>query len=402
MSHNIVVPGGATVRLPTAGKYCDRDIVVTAEGGGLSLDVVTASSLPGTVVDGQIVVITGTAPGTAYIDTDEPGSPAVGDVWVVVGGGAKVDLVLTAEAPYFSNGLASAREWNGTDWDIRKGYLGVSGEWKQFSVDMPSVGTPLNDMTWDQVSAISTKGLATNYFAVGDAKEITISGQVGKTTFNGLKLWAYVIGIDHNSDKEGKNTVHFQIGKMGQTSSTRLALVDSKYNQYITEPGYFSFNTSKTNAGGWAVSAMRTTVLGSDSDPKNPTGGTLLSALPVDLRNVMRGVTKYTDNKGSKSNTDAGISATTEYLWLLAEYEVLGLRAYANTYEKNYQKQYAFYSAGNDKKCYKHNATSDIATWWLRSPDYNTNTNFCDIYTNGGQDNSPGDYCNALAPAFCV
>ena len=31
---NITVQGGSSVRLPTAGKYCDRDIVVTAEGGG--------------------------------------------------------------------------------------------------------------------------------------------------------------------------------------------------------------------------------------------------------------------------------------------------------------------------------------------------------------------------------
>lgn len=31
--HKITVPGGESVRLLTAGKYCDRDIVVTAEGG---------------------------------------------------------------------------------------------------------------------------------------------------------------------------------------------------------------------------------------------------------------------------------------------------------------------------------------------------------------------------------
>lgn len=34
MSHNITVEGGTSVRLPTAGKYCDRDIVITATGGG--------------------------------------------------------------------------------------------------------------------------------------------------------------------------------------------------------------------------------------------------------------------------------------------------------------------------------------------------------------------------------
>ena len=30
---NVTVQGGTSVRLPTAGKYCDRDIVVTATGG---------------------------------------------------------------------------------------------------------------------------------------------------------------------------------------------------------------------------------------------------------------------------------------------------------------------------------------------------------------------------------
>ena len=33
-THNITVEGGSSVRLPTAGKYCDRDIIVTATGGG--------------------------------------------------------------------------------------------------------------------------------------------------------------------------------------------------------------------------------------------------------------------------------------------------------------------------------------------------------------------------------
>ena len=37
MSHNIVIEGGTSVRLPTAGKYCDRDIVVTAtDSGGIN------------------------------------------------------------------------------------------------------------------------------------------------------------------------------------------------------------------------------------------------------------------------------------------------------------------------------------------------------------------------------
>lgn len=40
MSFNITVEGGKSVRLKTKGKYCDRDIVVTAEGGTEDLNAV--------------------------------------------------------------------------------------------------------------------------------------------------------------------------------------------------------------------------------------------------------------------------------------------------------------------------------------------------------------------------
>jgi hypothetical protein len=41
MSHNITIKGGEAKRLPTAGKYCDRDIVITAEKGGIDLPNLT-------------------------------------------------------------------------------------------------------------------------------------------------------------------------------------------------------------------------------------------------------------------------------------------------------------------------------------------------------------------------
>lgn len=34
MSHNITIKNGKSVRLPTTGKYCDQDIIITAEGDG--------------------------------------------------------------------------------------------------------------------------------------------------------------------------------------------------------------------------------------------------------------------------------------------------------------------------------------------------------------------------------
>lgn len=48
MSFNIEVEGGSSVRLPTAGKYCDRDIVITATGGGGGMSVADG------IIDGTI------------------------------------------------------------------------------------------------------------------------------------------------------------------------------------------------------------------------------------------------------------------------------------------------------------------------------------------------------------
>lgn len=53
---NIEVQGGSSVRLPTAGKYCDRDIIVKASGGGgWSLEgFVTGTEPIGDIVIGAI------------------------------------------------------------------------------------------------------------------------------------------------------------------------------------------------------------------------------------------------------------------------------------------------------------------------------------------------------------
>ena len=60
MSHNITVDGGSSVRLPTAGKYCDRDIVVTALGGAedLNAELTEQESLIeqlGTILDNIVI-----------------------------------------------------------------------------------------------------------------------------------------------------------------------------------------------------------------------------------------------------------------------------------------------------------------------------------------------------------
>ena len=113
-------------------------------------------------------------------------------------------------------------------------------------------------------------------------------------------------------------------------------------------------------------------------------------------------MTIYTDNTGGGSDSASYVTKTTDYLPLLAEYEIFGTRSYANSAEKNYQAQYAYYSAGNSKVKYRHSATGSTAWWWERSPGYAGSTAFCFVSTNGSAGYTAAGGSYGVAPAFRV
>ena len=130
--------------------------------------------------------------------------------------------------------------------------------------------------------------------------------------------------------------------------------------------------------------------------------GTIIAVIPAELRAVLKSVTKYTDNTGGGSTATSNITATTDYFFLLSEYEVFGSISYANSNESSKQARYAYYSAGNSKIKYKHNGTSTAADWWLRSASASNSVNFVCVNTNGtvSYDSARGSL--GFAPCFCV
>lgn len=265
----------------------------------------------------------------------------------------------------------------------------------------------LNDNSWAAIHSVS--GTGASYWAVGDRKAVAVSGTVGTQAVNGT-YYAYIIGFNHNSSKEG-NGITFGTFKTALSGGTDICLVDGKYDGYSTNgTKYFNMNhSSNTNSGGWKGCDLRYDVLGStntnDGDATattatNPVANTLMAALPSDLRAVMQPMTIYTDNTGGGSDNASYVTKTTDYLPLLAEYEIFGTRTYANSAEKNYQAQYAYYSAGNSKVKYRHSATGSTAWWWERSPNYNNSNNFCNVNTNGNANNNNARYSNGVAPDF--
>lgn len=127
-----------------------------------------------------------------------------------------------------------------------------------------------------------------------------------------------------------------------------------------------------------------------------------MAALPSDLLAVMKTVTKYTDNTGGGSNSSGNVTATADYLFLLAEFEVFGTRYWANQYEQNSQKQYDYYKAGNSRVAYNHSAVSTAVWWWLRSAYYTNSGSFCDVSPGGSYTTTTAPSSAGLRPGFAV
>lgn len=157
-------------------------------------------------------------------------------------------------------------------------------------------------------------------------------------------------------------------------------------------------NTSNTNSGGWSSSYMRTKILGTSLSSYS---GTFIGVLPAALRAVLKPVTKYTNNTGNSTSASA-VTATTDYAFLLSEYEVFGSISYANSNESSKQAQYAYYSAGNSKIKYNHSATSTAVIWWLRSPFASDSSYFVIVYSDGTVHYYIASYSGGVAPGFCV
>lgn len=275
----------------------------------------------------------------------------------------------------------------------------VSGT-TSYSLTLSFVSSTLNNNEWSVIKSVSDAGQGANYWSIGDRKAVTLNGTVGKLSLSNVTTYAFIIGFNHNASVEGTNRIHFQLAKTALSGGTDVCLCDSSYNSTVSTTGYFSMNSSRTNSGGWASSQMRTNICGTSLSSYS---GTIIAVIPAALRAVLKSVTKYTDNTANGGGPTASyVTATTDYFFLLSEFEVFGSISYGNTNEKNKQAQYAYYSAGNSKIKYKHDGTSTAALWWLRSPHAGISAFFVFVVTGGTVTADYADYSLGFAPGFCV
>lgn len=276
------------------------------------------------------------------------------------------------------------------DGQTRSGSVNVVSGTTAYTLTLSFVSSTLNDNEWSAIKSVSDAGQGANYWSIGDCKEITLNGTVGALTLSNYSTYVYIIGFNHNASVEGTNRIHFQLAKTALSGGTDIALYDASAG--------FEMNTNDTNSGGWSASNMRKSVCGTSLSSYS---GTILAVIPAALRTVLKSVTKYTNNTGNSSAASA-VTATTDYFFLLSEYEVCGELVASNTNEKSKQAQYSYYSAGNSKIKYNHGETGTAVNWWLRSPASNGIDSFMIVYKYGSATYYPANFSLGFAPGFCV
>lgn len=204
--------------------------------------------------------------------------------------------------------------------------------------DLPPIGTPLSDWTWEQIVALSNSGRdPQNYFSVGDEKDLILTtGEVVPV----------LIGDFYHNTITG--------------TSTKAPIAFTFKNCLNTK---YAMNDSRTNSGGWDGSVMRNTQMPA-----------ILNTFPAEL--IADGAIKYVDVLASAGGKSTSLVTSSDRLRLHSIAE-LGLDS-ANDVSGEGTK-YAYYTSGNKVKT----INGEASIYWTRSPSTYLSTYFCDVSTSG-------------------
>ena len=223
--------------------------------------------------------------------------------------------------------------------------------------------------TWEEIEEMA-KAISNDSSITDDTETATVNGKTLKVgqmkKIDGKKV--RILGFNHDELADSDKTTAYD-----SATETGKAGISFEYVDFLASAG---MNSSDTNSGGWASSALRGTL-----------NGTTYSSL----------ITTYHIKKVKKDYIPtynvASTQQTEDYLWLLSCGEI-----WDNGYSSNY-KGYAITTEGKQYKYYKKNlgstkydssnditkkpSASSLNRWWLRSPKYNTSASFCYMNPSG-------------------
>ncbi len=226
--------------------------------------------------------------------------------------------------------------------------------------------------TWAQLAEISEAGEAANYFKVGDTKTLPLN--FSGTTEN---VTVRIVGFNHDdlADGSGKAGISIVLASIMQNDAVKITEKTAYGEGYI-----------------WKTSQTRT-ILNS---------GAVYSALPVELRNVIKSVTK-TSNAGLSENYGGlpknSLYTTTDKVWLPSSTEV-GFDADLNASEVAHGQgtRYEYYDSAAKR-------ISGMTTHYPTRSMYTkySNSSVCVFYSSGVWANYQlGKDSQARVFGFCI
>ena len=248
--------------------------------------------------------------------------------------------------------------------------------------NLEEITTKSNEIeySWDEIAEMA-KAISNDSSITDDSETATINGKtltVGqKKTLDGKRV--RILGFNHDTLSE-PNTAY------GSTTATGKAGISFEYVDFLTSTG---MNSSNTNSGGWANTALRGTL-----------NGTTYNSLSI--KDKIKKVKKdYIPTYGTVPTI---MPTTDDYLWLLSCGEI-----WDNGYNGGVTRGRAIATEGKQYKYYKINlghtkysnsnditkkpSASSSNVWWLRSPVYYNSSYFCSVNSD-----SYCDYNDASNP----
>lgn len=228
--------------------------------------------------------------------------------------------------------------------------IGLLGEY------LPPKGNALSTYTWKEIDIVSRAGFASEYWAIGDEKDVVINGET---------LTFQIYGFYHDNKTGG--------GKAGITFGMKNLMASTR-----------QMNSTDTNAGGWTSCAMRSWTM-----------DTLIGQMPSDLQAVLKSVDKLT-SVGSQSAT---INTTSDKVFLFSEIECFGSVTNSKSGEGS---KYDIFTNDTSRIKKLSNGSGSANTWFGRSPRGNDSISFCSVISVGSSAATGAIDSRGVALGFCV
>lgn len=233
---------------------------------------------------------------------------------------------------------------------------------------LPKIGTSFNDISWHKIDMISKQDKASEYFKIGDKKELIID------EYN-YKSYQWIddkdIMITHPKTKYQMQILDFNHDILSKNPNSKASITIGLNR--VMETGHI-MNFANTNIGGWEQSEMR-----------NYLNTNVYNNLSEGVKKIIKPVNKLT-SKGNNSNE---IEITSDKLFLLSEIEIFGSTKYSANGEGS---QYQYYINNNANK---------LGSYWERSSYIHHINYFCAVENN--EFNYYGANCSdGVVFAFCI